>query len=382
MGRAPVGVVAAIAALCACSTKLDVGTGCEDDQAFCARLGKNCGTVTHTDDCDRPRTADCGACAGQQACGVHEQNVCDWNGTSWISGVTIDNEYVDAFAAWRQQPIGIRGVWGYLGTWAEIEGVAILGEMPHEPGVALAFAQPFFPTGEGGSLADCAQGRYDAHFVRTARNLDQGLRGHAWGRAYLRLGWEDHASGCPWCAKRPEDDDHWKRCFQRAATAFRSVSSEFRILWDMNRRNEKDVARLWPGDAYVDVVALDFYDVYAGEGYTEQTWREDYDACTVGGSPRPCGGAATSPHGLGAWLAFAKAHGKKLALPEWGLTTGDNPLFIGKMYEFFWLNAEWIEFEALFQEESPTYQMFPVVADSGKANSRAALQYRNLWQRH
>jgi hypothetical protein len=48
----------------------------ETDEAFCARLGKNCNDVTAEDNCGIPRTADCGDCDPGWTCGLHEANVC------------------------------------------------------------------------------------------------------------------------------------------------------------------------------------------------------------------------------------------------------------------------------------------------------------------
>ncbi|MGI5865588.1 MAG: WD40/YVTN/BNR-like repeat-containing protein, partial [Myxococcales bacterium] len=45
--------------------------GCtpETNAAFCARLGKECGTFSGTDNCGQPRTASCGSCASPESCG-------------------------------------------------------------------------------------------------------------------------------------------------------------------------------------------------------------------------------------------------------------------------------------------------------------------------
>jgi hypothetical protein len=53
-------------------------TGCraESDAALCARLGKNCGKVTGTDNCGRSRSVDCGQCIGTDTCGASTANVC------------------------------------------------------------------------------------------------------------------------------------------------------------------------------------------------------------------------------------------------------------------------------------------------------------------
>jgi len=50
---------------------------CETDTAFCQRLGKDCGTVEGLDDCEKPRTAECGECLEPETCsGAGVANVC------------------------------------------------------------------------------------------------------------------------------------------------------------------------------------------------------------------------------------------------------------------------------------------------------------------
>jgi hypothetical protein len=41
----------------------------EDNNQFCYRHGKNCGTFTSTDNCGEPRTANCGTCTSPNTCG-------------------------------------------------------------------------------------------------------------------------------------------------------------------------------------------------------------------------------------------------------------------------------------------------------------------------
>ena len=52
--------------------RADAAAACvpETNPAFCARLAKNCGSVTGTDNCGAPRTvSSCGTCAAPQTCG-------------------------------------------------------------------------------------------------------------------------------------------------------------------------------------------------------------------------------------------------------------------------------------------------------------------------
>ncbi len=47
----------------------------ETDEEYCARLGRNCGTVIDYDNCDLQREVECGDCPGD-GCGANEPNVC------------------------------------------------------------------------------------------------------------------------------------------------------------------------------------------------------------------------------------------------------------------------------------------------------------------
>jgi len=48
----------------------------ESDAAFCARRGLDCGTVSGADNCGDQRSVSCGTCSGGKACGVQYPNVC------------------------------------------------------------------------------------------------------------------------------------------------------------------------------------------------------------------------------------------------------------------------------------------------------------------
>lgn len=56
----------------------NVCSGCtpQTDAAFCTAQGKNCGQFTGNDNCGRSRTAMCGQCMGRETCGAAGLNVC------------------------------------------------------------------------------------------------------------------------------------------------------------------------------------------------------------------------------------------------------------------------------------------------------------------
>jgi ricin-type beta-trefoil lectin protein/polysaccharide lyase-like protein len=64
--------------------RLSVLSSCtpESNGSFCSRLGKNCGTVSGTDNCGNARTVSCGACTAPDTCGGGgTANVCGSAGT-------------------------------------------------------------------------------------------------------------------------------------------------------------------------------------------------------------------------------------------------------------------------------------------------------------
>lgn len=71
-GRVDCGTCAAGTSCGAGGTPNVCGSGTctpETDRSFCQRLGKNCGTVTDFDNCDRSRTVGCGSCSHPTLCG-------------------------------------------------------------------------------------------------------------------------------------------------------------------------------------------------------------------------------------------------------------------------------------------------------------------------
>ena len=85
------------------------------------------------------------------------------------------------------------------------------------------------------------------------------------------------------------------------------------------------------------------------------------------------------PMGLGEWLKAARARGKKLAVPEWGVwDTGDTraadtPVYIDNMYRFFRANAADIAYENYYNCPQK-HRLFPQT-DFPQASAR----YRALW---
>ena len=80
----------------------------ETDTAFCQRLGKDCGTVSGTDNCGSSRSADCGSCTPPETCGIEVANVCGYQYT----GPRICGQ--DGWCWYNPLPTGNSwwGIWG------------------------------------------------------------------------------------------------------------------------------------------------------------------------------------------------------------------------------------------------------------------------------
>jgi hypothetical protein len=160
----------------------------------------------------------------------------------------------------------------------------------------------------------CADGDFNAY----ATELGTNLVGAGLGNSVLRLGlemngvWEDDFIGTTIVEQKL-----WAMCFAKEATALRQVTGEhFLIDWNPNACVENiPLANFYPGNAYVDIVGLDLFDVGCISPKTLLTFKQ----------------LANEPAGLSNFEAFAKAQGKPMSMPEWGLlpiASDDNPGYV------------------------------------------------------
>ena len=185
-------------------------------------------------------------------------------------------------------------------------------------------------------LVAAAAGEDDSKFYDLGKLLvTDGL-----GNAIIDLGREMNASWYEWSEQRApsSEPDAYILAWRQIVQTMRTVPGQhFRFLWTLYM-DDTSVANAWPGSAYVDYIGTDVFDWYGGPDYTyphtasgalahEKKWRE----------------ILTSPVGGLNWVArFAKAVGKPIIIPEWGLdfhTFGgqDDLLFIRNMMS--WLKA-------------------------------------------
>ncbi len=159
----------------------------------------------------------------------------------------------------------------------------------------------------GGScngLAQGATGAFDHYFVTVAQNIVNA----GFANSVIRLGWEFNGGWFPWAAGGCASA--FTGYFDHIVTAMRSASGQhFAFEWNPTAGDFGigALASYYPGDAYVDYVGLDVYDV-AWQSYP--------------GMPAEFFAMETEADGLN-WLdAFSAQHGKPMTFPEWGLGWG------------------------------------------------------------
>lgn len=289
------------------------------------------------------------------------------SGHPWASGVYLPNgspAAVEAFGGWRGSPVDVATTWSDRAAWGDVVNPAWLYRRWAGAPVTVAFGVALLPEAVPGvSLQAGARGEYNGWWRQFGANITAaGL-----GNSIIRLGWEFNGD---WYAWQATDPVAFAGYWRQAVTSARVAAPGLRWSWDVNRgvsAGLPDPARAWPGDAYVDVVGVDSYDMWP-PATTRAGWQAQLNG----------------PQGLTYWLAFARARGKLLAVPEWGNRTagpsagGDNPAYVGYMLAWFRANAASIAYESAFQGGGGSYgagTLVPASAAAYRAGWRAAVSH-------
>ncbi|MBT2452645.1 hypothetical protein J7F03_37515 [Streptomyces sp. ISL-43] len=189
-----------------------------------------------------------------------------------------------------------------------------------------------------------ADGEYDGHFKKLAERLV------ALGvpDTVIVLGWE--MNGVTYTHRCGPDPENWKVYWRRVVNTMRSVpGQEFKFDFTPNRGTDAiGWTKCYPGDDVVDIVGMDSYDQAPGRTFDDQI---------------------SQPYGLQQHVDFAKAHGKEISYPEWGLfRNGDNPEYVRRM-------LKWIE------QQKPLYHTITDYCPHGvwqcKQNPESARVFRD-----
>jgi len=201
-----------------------------------------------------------------------------------------------------------------------------------------------------------ASGGADSYYKTLAQNLISA----GFGSSYIRLGWEFNADFMGWGICNADDSGlaSWAGdfvpAFQNIVTSMRSVSgANFKFIWNpINSSNSAcsgaNLENFYPGDSYVDNVALDVYDGIGGDTSDADRWTDMLNGVNTGGwtaeKPADINGQSFQGYGMNWLAAFGKEHNKQVGLPEWGLDVsgqngggGDDMYFVTQMGK--WIKA-------------------------------------------
>ena len=288
--------------------------------------------------------------------------------TGWASGASYAS--AASFGIWRGEPSTVAGFWADADD-ANQRNVYGITDFANWTG-AIDVAPGMIVQGE--SLSAAADGAYEARW----RNAMQVLRNN-WGSKrtiYIRPAHEMNGNWYAWSvtsANTAAFKRAWIRYYNIVQQELVSKGFDAKVTFALNKDpvNNLSPNYFWPGDQYVDVVGVDFYDAYPSY-FTQGDWDAHFNDVKAGG-----------PYGIGAYRDFARMHGKPLAFPEWGTNphaTQDNPFFIQKMNEFFRNDAGTGPGQVLYEVYFNTWdqdQLYPTTNVP-----RSAAMYRSLtWGR-
>ncbi|MCH0564916.1 glycoside hydrolase family 26 protein [Streptomyces sp. MUM 2J] len=194
-------------------------------------------------------------------------------------------------------------------------------------------------------LRQGASGAFDHHFRALAERL---VRLDV-PDTVIVLGWE--MNGITYTHRCGPDPQAWKAYWNRIVTTMRAVPGQ-RFRFDFTPSRGRDAVpwtQCYPGDDTVDIIGMDSYDQPSGMSFDQQV---------------------KEPLGLQAHVDFAKAHGKAVSYPEWGLfRNGDNDDYMRRM-------LAWMD------EHHPLYNTLTDYCPHGvwqcRDNPRSSAVYRAL----
>ncbi|MGP4010861.1 glycoside hydrolase family 26 protein [Streptomyces sp. 4N124] len=201
----------------------------------------------------------------------------------------------------------IEGAHGFLDEWAEWrkakgDRLFVLNvpmQERNEEGLSDAEVRQLLRRG--------AAGEFDKHFkVLATRLVELGVPD-----TILVPGWE--MNGITYTHRCGPDPVSWKLYWRRIVNVMRSVPGQkFRFDFTPNRgMDDIPWTACYPGDNFVDIIGMDSYDHPEGMSFDEEI---------------------SEPYGLQHQVDFAKAHGKEISYPEWGLSrNGDNATYVLRM---------------------------------------------------
>jgi hypothetical protein len=265
-------------------------------------------------------------------------------GLPWRSGAT-DGGF-NCLADLRNRPLDALNVYLAPATFPDM--VRNSGAWVQRYGAKaplLVVSMALVPQANKGQFAQCGNGTFDSYFRQVGANLSKSPA----KSVVVRLGWEANigSHSHPWGVDSDKEVPAYRACWRRAAQALKAGGSRLNIEWTNSKKTSNGslhVMTMYPGDDVVDLWGVHYYDAWPLKN-TQTIWNQYYDITYNG-----------APWGIGAWMAEARKHKKKLGIGEWGIkrlsgqsaSQADDPVYIDNMYKFFKSNAGDIAYETYF----------------------------------
>lgn len=293
-----------------------------------------------------------------------------YNAVPWKSGVSYPDvaEYATEasittqFGTWRGRPTGIAVAYPMRDSWSDFADTnSFYTTWAAEP-YQKSFALPLYPDDSGDTASDCIAGSYDSYWRTFADTMNStGLTAQ---HTIIRLGWEMNLHtdwGTP---------AQFAACFRVIESTVSAIAPGLLWDWNVNRGDsagmpDTEVLSAYPGNAYVNIVGIDSYDIYP-PATVSSGWQTQLNG----------------PYGLNYWLEFARSHGKEFSVPEWGVSSGawpgndggDDAGYIRDMYDFFVSCGGTLEYESYYDDGGPTSIYDP------DTNPKSSAEYVRLWR--
>ena len=274
---------------------------------------------------------------------------------------------IETAAKWLGSPSTIKYAQDFIDAtdWSHISNPWQLSNWKGSP-YAMVWGVPMLPCGSPSTqcatnVSDfdlVANGGADGYFKTLAQNLISA----GFGSSYIRLGWEFNGGWMGWsvCNQDGSTLSSWASdfvpAFRNIVASMRSVTgANFKFIWNPIASSNASCSgdaleNFYPGDSYVDMVALDAYDGIGGQTSDTARWTDLLSGLNAGGwtaeVPAAINGQKFAGYGLNWLTAFGKEHGKEVGLPEWGLNSADTAAGGGDDTYFMTQMASWIKANA------------------------------------
>jgi Glycosyl hydrolase family 26 len=275
---------------------------------------------------------------------------------------------IETAAAWLGSANSIKYAQDFVDAtdWSHLSNPWQLSNWENSP-FTMVWGVPMVPCGS--PATQCATNVADFNLVASGgadsyyKTLAQNLVSAGFGSSYIRLGWEFNATWMGWsiCNQQGSGLTSWASdfvpAFRNIVTSMRSVSgADFKFIWNPLESSNVSCSGVsmesfYPGDSYVDAVALDVYDGIGQNTSNTARWADLLNGVNGGHwtsvTPAAINGQKFEGYGLDWLAAFGKEHDKQISIPEWGLDAtgltdeggGDDGYFVTQM-------ASWIKADA------------------------------------